>query len=135
MRFPACIKHNGRHMDVHGQCVHWGAPVALRPGVCQECGAETMRRMDLTNGEVTTVEAGSDTIHWHPQPVRVTLDEDALAGAIVRASRAARQERVTVDTQPPTPVAVRPPETRTEAPEPRGDIRGVTVVLADGAFE
>lgn len=93
MRFPACIKHNGRHMDVHGQCVHGGAPVALRPGVCLDCGAETMRRYDLTDGSVTTVEAGSDAVHWHPQPVRVTLDEDALAGAILRASRAARQER------------------------------------------
>jgi hypothetical protein len=124
MRFPACIKHNGRHMDVHGQCVHWGAPVALRPGHCQECGAETMRRYDLTTGEDTTVEAGSDAIHWHPQPARVTINEDALATAIVRASRAARQDRVptlNVTTDQQTPY-IRQPERNGHAKAPLGGI-------------
>ena len=112
MRWQPCKRHDGKHQDVHGQCVHWGAPAALRPGHCPEagCGAEVMRRLDLSNGRVTTLEAGSDLPHHHAPPIRVELDPETLASAIVSASRAARQERqptpVTPEQQTPY---VRPP--------------------------
>ena len=112
MRWQPCKRHDGKHQDVHGQCVHWGAPAALRPGHCPEagCGAEVMRRLDLSNGRVTTLEAGSDLPHQHGAPIRVELDPETLASAIVSASRAARQERqhtpVTPEQQTPY---VRPP--------------------------
>lgn len=95
MRWPACSKHNGRHTDVHGQCVHHGAPVAIRPGVCPEagCRSEVMRVLDLRDGTVRMLEAGGDNEHRHAAPIRVELDPEQLASAIVSASRAARQER------------------------------------------
>lgn len=130
MRWPACAKHSGRHMDVHGQCVHHGAPVALRPGRCADCGAEIMRCLDLGSGKVSTVEAGSDQPHTHAAPIRVELDPDMLAQAIVNASRAARQERQQQQEQPSGPVLVadrEPPMPRDD----RGVILGVTVVRPD----
>lgn len=129
MRYRPCSKHSGRHMDVHGQCVHWGAPAALRPARCAECGAETMRRLDLTDGSVTTIEAGSDHLHTHAAPIRVELDPDDLAHAIVTASRAARQERQQEQDQQIGPVLVAsdPPAPR----DGRGAIVGVPVVRPD----
>ena len=128
MRWPPCGRHNGKHMDVHGQCVHHGAPVALRPGRCADCGAEIMRRLDLISGTVTTVEDGSDALHTHAAPIRVELDPDALAQAIVTASRAARQERQ--QEQPSRAVLVADPH----QPMPRDDVStgwGVPVVKPD----
>ena len=135
MRWPPCVKHSGRHMDVHGQCVHYGAPVAMRPGVCPQagCGAEVMRFLDLSNGRLTTVEAGSDQPHTHAAPIRVELDPDALATAIVTASRAARQERQ--QEQPSRPVLVADPEPPARPPTtaPERDIPTVTVWTDDGS--
>jgi hypothetical protein len=129
MSWPDCKKHDGRHLDVHGQCVHRGAPVALRPSRCVECGAETMRRLDLTDGTVTTIEAGSDQPHRHAAPIRVELDPETLASAIVSASRAARQERQQQQEQPSGPVLVAsdPPMPRDD----RGVIEGVPIVRPD----
>lgn len=114
MRWQPCKRHDGKHQDVHGQCVHWGAPAALRPGHCPEagCGEEVMRRLDLSSGRVTTLEAGSDLPHTHTAPIRVELDPDAIAYAIVSASRMARQERpqqVNVQPEQQTPY-IRPPQ-------------------------
>ena len=127
MRWPPCSKHNGKHMDVHGQCVHHGAPVALRPGVCPAAGclAGIIRRLDLRSGTVDMIEAGGDEEHRHAAPIRVELDPQQLADAIVSASRAARQDRQ----QETAAVATAP-----EPPMPReelGLISGVPVVRAD----
>lgn len=100
MRWPACKKHDGKHLDVHGQCVHPGAPCALRPARCAECGAATMRRLDLQTGEVSTIEAGSDLLHQHAAPIRVELDADSLAAALLRGSRQAREARQQQERQP-----------------------------------
>lgn len=119
MRFTPCVKHNGRHLDVHGQCVHPGAPYALRPGVCPEagCRADIMRRLDLSSGRADILEAGSDQPHTHAAPIRVELDPEQLAAAIVSASRAARQER---QPQPPQPVAMHPQSPLTYPPSRNG---------------
>lgn len=127
MRWPACAKHDGKHQDVHGQCVHHGAPVALRPGVCPAAGCLTgiIRRLDLRSGTVDMIEAGSDDLHTHAAPIRVELDPQQLADAIVTASRAARQDRQ----QETAAVATAP-----ESPMPRDDlglISGVPVVRVD----
>lgn len=130
MRWPACSKHNGKHMDVRGQCVHHGAPVAIRPGICpaEGCHSEVMRVLDLRDGTVRMLEAGGDELHTHSAPIRVELDPDQLASAIVSASRAARQER-----QQET-AAVAPSSFESQKEEPRYDpatIFGVPVVKAD----
>ncbi len=131
MRWQPCKRHDGKHQDVHGQCVHWGAPAALRPGHCPEagCGAEIMRRLDLSNGRVTTLEAGSDLPHQHGAPIRVELDPETLASALLSGFRAARQERQQQTEQPSGPVLV-----QQEAPtsrDARGGIVGVPVVRPD----
>lgn len=141
MRWPPCARHNGKHQDVHGQCVHHGAPVALRPGVCPDagCRVEIMRCLDLTSGKVSVLEAGSDEPHTHAAPIRVDLDPDQLAEAIVSASRAARQERKQeiAEVHPRSPLAY-PPQ-RTTPPMPPDDlptdrdIPTVTVWTDDGA--
>ena len=106
MRWPPCAKHDGGHWDVHGQCIHPGAPCSLRPARCPECGAATMRRLDLQTGEVTTIEAGGDELHRHAAAIRVEIDGAALAEAFVNASRMARQERQAVEpTRTPIVVA------------------------------
>ena len=129
MRWPDCAKHNGRHLDVHGQCVHHGAPVAIRPGVCPAdgCRSEVMRVLDLRDGTVRMLEAGGDQEHRHAAPIRVELDAQQLADAIVTASRAARQDRQ--QEAAPATVATAP-----QPPKPRDDlglISGVPVVRAD----
>lgn len=71
-----------------------------------------MRRYDLSNGRVTTVEAGSDQIHQHTAPIRVELDPETLASALLSGFRAARQERpqqVNVQPEQQTPY-IRPPQ-------------------------
>lgn len=95
MRWPDCSKHDGKHLNVHGQCVHHGAPVAIRPGVCpaEGCRAEVMRVLDLRDGTVRLLEAGGDQEHRHAAPIRVELDHEQLASAIISAFRAARRER------------------------------------------
>lgn len=130
MRWLPCVKHSGRHLDVHGQCVHPGAPSALRPGVCPEpgCRAEIMRCMDLSSGRATVLEAGSDQLHTHTAPIRVELDPEQLASAIVSASRTARQDRQ--QEAPTRPVLVADPE----PPMPSYDLSagwGVPVVKPD----
>lgn len=50
-----------------------------------------MSRLDLQTGRVTILEEGSDELHGHPQPVRVEMDPEGLALAIVLAARMARQ--------------------------------------------
>lgn len=122
MRWLPCVKHNGRHLDVHGQCVHPGAPVALRPGVCPEpgCRAEIMRCMDLSSGRATVLEAGSDQPHRHSAPIRVELDPEQLASAIVSASRAARQAR---EPQQQPPVAMHQQSTLVYPPSRNGHAR------------
>lgn len=124
MRWQPCKRHDGKHMDVHGQCVHWGAPAALRPGHCPEagCGAEIMRRYDLSNGRVTTVEAGNDLPHTHTAPIRVELDPESLAYAIVSASRMARQERQPTSVTPEQQTPYMRPPTRNGHAAPLGGI-------------
>lgn len=93
--WPPCTKHDGAHRSIWGQCVHWGAPFALRPGVCPEpgCSQPIMRRLEIASGQVDVIEDGSDRPHRHQPPLTVRIDEDALAGAIVSAARASREER------------------------------------------
>lgn len=118
MRWPACARHNGKHMDVHGQCVHHGAPVAIRPSVCPSvgCMAGVMRVMDLRDGTTRILEAGGDQEHRHAAPIRVELDPQQLADAIVTASRAARQDRQQEAAPAPQPAHVRPTARNGHAP-------------------
>src|SRR6187551_1304217 len=112
MRWPDCSKHNGKHLNVHGQCVHHGAPVAIRPGHCPAdgCRSEVMRVLDLRDGTVRVLEAGGDELHTHAAPIRVELDPEQLASAIVTASRAARQDRRAEQAPTPQDATLRTPE-------------------------
>lgn len=118
--WPPCTRHDGRHQSVSGQCVHWGAPAALRPGVCPEpgCAAPIMRRLDLGSGQVTLLEEGSDNAHTHQPPITVQLDEAALAEAI-GAALAARLK------PPPAPPPLILPPTRPESPAPGNGLGGI----------
>jgi hypothetical protein len=60
-----------------------------------------MRVLDLRDGRIRMLEAGGDNEHRHAAPIRVELDPQQLADAIVTASRAARQDRKSE--QAPTP--------------------------------
>lgn len=113
-RYQPCAKHDGRHQDVSGQCVHWGARYALRPGRCLACAAPTMNRLDLQTGRVSVLEEGSDDVHAHPAIVvqQPDLDPRDLAAAIVIAARELRGERI----HKPEPPAA--PEPASEHPEP-----------------
>lgn len=92
-----CTAHQGRHGVVDGAC--W-LPARERPQPfrwrfvrCETCGVELDIRTEVRTGQSVTLLAGTDTPHRHEPPIRVALDPDDLAEAIVRASRAARQER------------------------------------------
>lgn len=92
-----CTAHQGKHGVSDGRCVLVGAevrrPFTFKASVCQTCGfAVDIRRCSVT-GVAETLCAGTDTPHRHEPPIRVALDPDDLADAIVRASRSARQER------------------------------------------
>lgn len=97
---PPCETHEGLHRTYQGQCYAFGSQVARparfhrRPVVCDECGDE-LDVLKLTEGRVILLTAGTDRRHHHPpRPApRVEIDEDGLAEAIVRASRATREER------------------------------------------
>lgn len=83
--WPRCTRHDGRHLDVYGQCVHVGAPVAIRVGPCPTCGEDVAFSRNLASGRVTVLEAGSDRRHVDPAPVRVELDGQELAEGIAGA--------------------------------------------------
>jgi hypothetical protein len=65
-------------------------------------------RTDNKTGVTETLEYGTDREHRHAPALEVSLDPDALADAIVRASRAARQERQQPSAQPPQPTPTAP---------------------------
>lgn len=93
---PRCTEHHGRHGLSDGRCVLVGSEVP-RPfvfrdgGHCGVCGVALDVRFTRGQRERTVLLAGTDTPHGHSQPA-VSLDADELAAAIVRASRATRQE-------------------------------------------
>lgn len=95
--WTVCTAHSGAHGVVGGRC--WipareqPQPFRWRFTHCERCGASVDVRTEVRTGESITLSAGTDTPHWHEPPIRVALDPDDLADAIVRASRAARQER------------------------------------------
>jgi hypothetical protein len=72
-----CVAHRGRHAFYLDGCSqlppHRAGPP---PGRCEEEGCERAAYIP----------------HAHPRRIEVTLDEDVLAGAIVKASRTAREE-------------------------------------------
>lgn len=132
-RWPPCTKHDGRHLSVWGQCVQWGASVAVKIGTCPECSQDVAFSRDLASGRVTVLEAGSDARHLHPAPLVVTvepaIDEGALASAFVRAARAARAERRAASA-PPARQDRRPEE---EDGTERVGLQTVTVWTDDGS--
>lgn len=126
--WAVCIEHRGAHGMLNGACVRVGRevprPYSFRAGVCLDCGLELDLKVENRTGQVTRLEAGTDTRHWHAPAPRVELDQDALAGAIVAASRAARTERR--QEQPQRPVSAH----ASEATAPtQGDSRVRTVEL------
>lgn len=114
MRWPTCTKHDGRHLNVYGQCVHPGAPVAIRIRPCPDCERDVAFSRNLASGRVTVLEEGSDARHLHPLPVRVEIDEEGLAagiaGALDSLMQRRREQRATVKVS--------------AAPEPASDERG-----------
>lgn len=109
---------------IAGECYAMGREVP-RPYTfaflrCRECGAEVTHRRERATGRTVILEPGTDTEHRHAPavPGRVELDVDSLAGAIVRASRAAREERRADRSDTPQPSnAVAPPASK---PDPDG---------------
>lgn len=95
--WTVCVEHRGQHGMRGGACVRVGRevprPFSFRAGVCLDCGADLDLKTDNRSGRVERLVAGTDERHWHAPAVSVALDESRLAGAIVEASRAARQER------------------------------------------
>lgn len=92
-----CTAHQGRHGVLDGRCVLMGAdvprPFTFRPGgVCADCGASLDVMRARGERRAMVVLAGTTTPHRCRRPA-VDLDADTLAEAIVRASRAARQDR------------------------------------------
>lgn len=102
--YAVCTEHQGRHGLVNGGC--W-LPARERPqpfrwrfSRCEQCGVELDIRTEVRTGQSVTLLAGTDTVHRHEPPITVRLDSDELADAIVRARRAARQERQPQPAQP-----------------------------------
>lgn len=82
---------------------------AYRFGRCAACGQPLDFRRDNRTGQVEPLDEGTDRRHAHAPPIEVQLDEQALAAAIVAASRALRAERQ-APAPPPRPTAPSPPE-------------------------
>lgn len=116
-----CVRHDGRHLDVYGQCIHPGAPVAIRVGPCPACGDDVAFSRDLASGRVTVLEAGSDARHAHSAPVRVELDGQELAQGIAGALYGLMRERAAQRTSRSRPVAPEPTSGDAEAPAPPAD--------------
>lgn len=93
---------------------------------CERCGSDLDIRIDNATNVAETLTAGTDRPHRHDPAVVVTFDQDALAEAIVAASRAARKERQTAQTTVQTPTQTVFADS--EPPTGRGDINGVEVV-------
>ncbi len=129
-----CTAHAGRHGVYEGRCVLMGAevprPFTFRPGGrCGTCGVELDLRYERGKRSAVALLAGTDTPHGH-STVAVDLDADTLAEAIVRASRAARQERQP-HPQTPAPVAVAPVAQAPAALAGGGEIPSVAVWSPD----
>lgn len=94
--WTVCVEHQGRHGMLQGSCVAVGREVP-RPYSWSftrcECGAEVTHRRNNKTGRVAILEPGTDDQHQHAPPVRVSLDEDAMAAAFGRAILATRPER------------------------------------------
>lgn len=107
--FRPCTLHEGRHLYVRGHCINPGRRYAYRYGRCPDdgCTVEICNRLDVMSGRTDRLDAETDRPHVHAPPIRVELDEERLAAAIVAASRAARQ--ATAATLPARPVATRQP--------------------------
>lgn len=95
-----CTPHEGRHgVDYMGRCFvpardrRDRQPYRWRFVTCETCGVSLDIRTDRVSGASETLLAGTDRPHRHEPPITVALDPEALASAIVAASRAARQER------------------------------------------
>lgn len=102
-------------MSVWGQCVHWGASVAIKIGPCPTCQVDVAFRRDLASGRVDVIGAGSDVPHVHPAPLVVEWDPLPLLEAL----------RAPVPAPPALP-SPRPPERPTAPPAPRnGDLGGI----------
>lgn len=129
-----CTAHAGRHGVYEGRCVLVGAEVR-RPftfragGNCGTCGVELDLRYERGKRSAVALLAGTDTPHGH-STVAVDLDADTLAEAIVRASRAARQERQP-HPQTPAHVAVAPVAQTPVAVAGEGEIPSVAVWSPD----
>lgn len=129
--WPACIRHDGAHLNVYGQCVHRGAPVAIRVGPCPDagCGRDVAFSRNLASGRVTVLEEGSDERHVHPLPIRVEIDQASLAEGIAgaidglmerrREERAARRENAA-------------PEATSADREPTDDLPSIDIWGDDG---
>ena len=118
--WPCCTRHDGRHLDVYGQCVHPGAPVAIRIGPCPTCGEDVAFSRNLASGRVTVLEAGSDRRHVDPAPVRVELDGQELADGIAGGLHGLMRDRAASRATRARPVA--PEASRDDArpsPSPR----------------
>lgn len=99
---------------------------AYRFGRCAACRQPLDFRRDNRTGQVEPLDEGTDRRHAHAPPIEVRLDEQALASAIVAASRALRAER-----SAPAPQPAPPPVTVPRMDEPT--IAGVEVVGADAS--
>ncbi len=117
--FRPCTLHEGRHLYVRGHCISPGRRYAYRYGRCSEdgCEIEICNRLDVLSGRTDRLDAESDHRHVHAPAQRVELDADAMATAIVAASRATREERRAQYRRPTAP-ATRQPSTTEAHGEP-----------------
>lgn len=130
---PRCEAHQGLHAIYQGACVAVGAQVP-RPfktsrysWECAGCGAHVYG-LTVPGGRRFLMDERYGDPHVCPPPVRVQVDEDALASAIVRASRATREERRADATPNP---AASPERREGEGPERMG-LQTVPVWTDDG---
>lgn len=118
--WTVCVEHKGAHGMAYGACVRVGRevprPFTFKAGVCLDCGLSLDLRIENRTGIVTRLEAGTDTRHWHAPAPRVDLDQGALAGAIVAASRATREQRRGETHTRPAAVMDAPPERPDDQP-------------------
>lgn len=95
---PRCEAHAGEHAVYQGACIAVGAQVP-RPLLFSRwawacvCGQRVSGVIDQSTMRQTLINEPSGTTHECPPALRVRLDEEALASAIVRAARASREER------------------------------------------
>jgi hypothetical protein len=131
--FRPCVLHAGRHLYVRGHCINPGRRYAYRYGRCPEdgCAVEICNRLDVVSGRTERLDAETDRPHAHAAPVRVELDEERLAAAIVAASQALRDQRRPSPSQPtPAPAADRPRQAAaTEPPAPASGASIPTVAV------